>query len=295
MTTFYKANDKYNANLSSGYVAGQSTMDVNVAPASVPTIITVAKGTSKEATFSITGKTVNSLTGVVRLKGYSGNLDAQMPITCLNNEEFVNQYSGAVSTPESLIQIHYGVDGGSTDAYAISLDVAPAEYMEGLAIVFKANTSNTGASTLNVNTLGIKSIKLKGEDLSDNAIVAGQIVTVVYDGTNFQLQSAGGSGKIRFAWYLDGTESVRDEAGMKFIAPSNLKVKNIKYICKSGTATIRIQKGTTDIASGMSVSSVLGTKDSSFTTDTITAGDILSLDITVASTPVDISVQMECE
>lgn len=96
---FYKANDLYTATLSSSYTAGQTVLSVNVVPDNVPTIITVAQGTAKETTFIVTGKTTNSLTGCARLKGYTGNLDAQMPVTCLNNEEFINQYGSSGVLP----------------------------------------------------------------------------------------------------------------------------------------------------------------------------------------------------
>ncbi len=84
----------------------------------------------------------------------------------------------------------YGVDAGASDTYAITLTPAPAAYATGMIVNFKANTANTGAATLNVNGLGAKTI-LKTNDtaLDDNDIEAGQIVTVVYDGTNFQMQS----------------------------------------------------------------------------------------------------------
>ena len=102
---FWKANDLYSATLSSGFTVGQTTLSVTTVPDNVPTLVCVAQGTSKETIFIVTGKTTNSLTGVSRLKGYNGDLDSGMPITCINNQEFVNQYSAAVSTPESLIQI----------------------------------------------------------------------------------------------------------------------------------------------------------------------------------------------
>lgn len=84
----------------------------------------------------------------------------------------------------------YAEDSGSTDAYAIALNPAPASYYAGMFITFKANTANTGAATLNVNSLGAKTIKKNvSADLTDNDILANQIVMVIYDGTNFQIIS----------------------------------------------------------------------------------------------------------
>jgi hypothetical protein len=84
----------------------------------------------------------------------------------------------------------YAADGGASDAYAVTLTPVPTSYVTGMIIRFKANSANTGAATLNVNSLGAKTIKKSvTTDLSDNDILASQIVTVVYDGTNFQMLS----------------------------------------------------------------------------------------------------------
>jgi hypothetical protein len=85
---------------------------------------------------------------------------------------------------------NYGVDAGSTDAYAIALSPVLAAYAAGLEIIFLANTANTGAATLNVNGLGAKAI-VKGVStaLSDNDILASMLCLVVYDGTSFVLMN----------------------------------------------------------------------------------------------------------
>lgn len=84
-------------------------------------------------------------------------------------------------------------DAGSNDTYACSLSPAPAGYTTGQIFWFKANTVNTGAATVNFNSLGAKTIKKVGggitTDLADNDIRAGQWVGVQYDGTNMQMQS----------------------------------------------------------------------------------------------------------
>jgi len=84
--------------------------------------------------------------------------------------------------------LNYIADTGAADAYVVTLDPAPAAYAAGLMIQFKAVNANTGASTLNVNALGVKSIKKNvTEALAANDILASQVCCCVYDGTNFQL------------------------------------------------------------------------------------------------------------
>lgn len=91
----------------------------------------------------------------------------------------------------------YCADAGSTDAYACSLSPAPSAYVTGADYWVKANTANTGAATVNFNSLGAKTIKKVAggvtTDLDDNDIRANQILHLVYDGTNMQLVSGLGN------------------------------------------------------------------------------------------------------
>lgn len=63
-----------------------------------------------------------------------------------------------------------------------------AVYAVGQTFSFAAANANTGAVTLNINGLGAKSVTKTGTTaLIANDILAGQVVTVVYDGTRFQV------------------------------------------------------------------------------------------------------------
>lgn len=89
----------------------------------------------------------------------------------------------------------YGADTGAANAYVVTLIPVPSGYVAGMGVVFKAAHANTGASTLNVNGLGAKSIVKNGSvALAGGEIAAGQIIYVKYDGTNFQIIGGGGTG-----------------------------------------------------------------------------------------------------
>lgn len=83
----------------------------------------------------------------------------------------------------------YAADSVGTDAYAITLAPVPSAYFTGMVVNFKAGTVNTGACTLNVNALGAKAIKYNGADPVDSIISSGAFVSVIYDGTNFNILS----------------------------------------------------------------------------------------------------------
>lgn len=88
----------------------------------------------------------------------------------------------------------YAADSGSTDAYVVTLSPTPVSLETGMEIKFKATNANTGASTLNVNSIGAITIKKNNDvDLAIGDIEATQIVKVIYDGTNFQMVSQTGN------------------------------------------------------------------------------------------------------
>jgi len=103
--------------------------------------------------------------------------------------------SGAIWTVDDVPLTDQGVtftatETGTGDAYEIALTLPGGTYTTGLHVQFIASEANVGACTLNINSLGAKSIKLmNGDDPYNNAIVANMIVDVQYDGTNFQLHN----------------------------------------------------------------------------------------------------------
>lgn len=83
--------------------------------------------------------------------------------------------------------------GGTVDAQTFTSPAGFAftAYAAGQIICFKAGATNTGAATINVDTLGAKSLKKYGGDaLVAGDITSGDIVFAIYDGTNFQIISA---------------------------------------------------------------------------------------------------------
>ncbi len=86
---------------------------------------------------------------------------------------------------------NYAVDAAGTDTYVVTLDPVPAAYAAGMTIRVRFGTANTGAATINVNSLGAKDITKNGATaLSTGDISANQVATLVYDGTQFQIQSS---------------------------------------------------------------------------------------------------------
>ena len=104
------------------------------------------------------------------------------------------QYDGSqfqMISPRSIPHAWYAADSGAANAYVITLpgvEIVALNQLTGIPITFLAAAACTGASTLAVNGLAATAITKKGATaLSANDIQTGHAVTVVYDGTRFQL------------------------------------------------------------------------------------------------------------
>lgn len=99
---------------------------------------------------------------------------------------------------DTLTYSNYLLDVGTANAYVVAFAGSlTTSYTAGLLIQFRIANANTGASTLNVNSLGAKSIV----NTNGSALVAGQlpangIAIVQYDGTNFQLLNDPSAGQV---------------------------------------------------------------------------------------------------
>ena len=78
-----------------------------------------------------------------------------------------------------------GSSTGSANAYIVTLPYVPSGYVDGLEITFKANHTNTDTATIDVNSLGVKSIRdQQGTALSAGDLLSGKTYTVVYNSTS---------------------------------------------------------------------------------------------------------------
>lgn len=142
----------------------------------------------------------------------------------------------------------YAASATGNDTYAITVSPAPTTYAAGDAFSFKADVGNTGPCSLNVNGLGDVTIKkLKSLDLATGDIVAGQIVDVVHDGTNFQMKSQLSTNPISSNGVF--TKNLADANGSQTIAhglgkiPTKVKFTAM-YSENGGTQIIAFSIGT---------------------------------------------------
>lgn len=108
--------------------------------------------------------------------------------TGVGNATVRTNYASAADVQDGSLTYLTSVAGTNTIT-AIG-PVGMAAYAAGQVFRFISANSNTGATTLNINSIGaIALVKLNGSPLVAGDIPSGAMLSVAYDGTNFQLQS----------------------------------------------------------------------------------------------------------
>ena len=155
----------------------------------------VTTGTTISSTWANTtlADMATALTGSIASDGQttaSGNLPMGNFIhTGVGNATVRNNYASAGQVQDGVLTYLTSVSGTNTIT-AVGA-VGMTAYATGQQFTFVAAGANTGATTLNINSIGAKAITKNGTTaLSSGDIVSGSVAEVVYDGTQFQLISA---------------------------------------------------------------------------------------------------------
>ena len=106
----------------------------------------------------------------------------------------------------AVVQTHANFQGGSDvycapssasgTTYTCSLSPALTAYTTGMTISFKPDVAASGTPTLNINSLGAKTLRMPDGTTTPTSsdLPAGQLKTLWYDGTYFRIVSGSGSG-----------------------------------------------------------------------------------------------------
>lgn len=150
----------------------------------------------------VTGTTIdptafnNTMNDIASALTQSVSADGQTPIT--GNQPMANhkhtgvldaaartEYCSAGQAQDNVFDWLTSVTG--TDTITASAPISMSAYAAGQCFRFTSTGANTGAVTLNINSIGAKAITKKGATaLAAGDIASGMTVEVIYDGTQFQ-------------------------------------------------------------------------------------------------------------
>ena len=128
-------------------------------------------------------------------------------------KETLNGFTGAILVTAT--------DTGTATGHVLAPSTALVGYTPMLCLLYRANITNTGALTVNVSGLGVKSIKtMAGADPTAGDIVAGYPMLLMYDGTNFvtlggsEFLSKTGTQKLTGNFTVNGNELITGTLGV---------------------------------------------------------------------------------
>ena len=109
-----------------------------------------------------------------------------IPVTDLdtNYAQIITNYNDS-----AIGYVNYAADIGTANAYVLNLASAPSAYVSGMTVAFvPANSNGSGASTINVNSLGgVNITDCNAGTPAPGLIKAGQYIIATYDGTQFRI------------------------------------------------------------------------------------------------------------
>lgn len=150
-------------------------------------------GRDKSQTTIVAGSTyyLSTSGGISTNKGANIRLVGRVPNA--STTDIIVDFYGASNADVALTDNsrNYVADTGTTNVLVATMVPSFVAYKTGQLFYLKVLNTNSGAATVNINALGAKTIK-KGNgtiDLASGDIVAGQLITLAYDGTNMQLLS----------------------------------------------------------------------------------------------------------
>ena len=125
---------------------------------------------------------------------------------------------------------YLGTTGGTSTAFTVTATPTITALVTGAQYRFKANAANGVAATLKVDGTTATTMQRQGTALVGNEFKANDIVTVVYDGTNFQITNIATA-----PLYVDRTNNHVGIGGASRNLSTKLDVKGI-IACGSGTS-----------------------------------------------------------
>ena len=174
----------------------QRWVDGNGAPLYLGTISTYAAGTLIPiATYKDSAGTQNSQPIILNARGECDlwllpNVAYKFIVADVNG----NQIPGGVIDNvinSQLITLYGGVDTGSANAYILNFSASFSAYADGIIIYWIPANTNSGASTINVNGLGVVNlVNPDGSALVAGEIIANQPAQILFKAGAFQVITA---------------------------------------------------------------------------------------------------------
>lgn len=172
--------------------------DNNGAPLAFGKLTTYAAGTTTLLATYVDSTQTTQNTNPINLN-FRGECDLWIPPNVAYKYALADSAGNAIPgwpidniVNSQLITLYGGIDTGSANAYLLNFVANFTSYVDGIVIYWIPSHNNTGASTINVNGLGVVNITNQdGTALSSGQLHAGQTATIMYKAGVFLLLATG--------------------------------------------------------------------------------------------------------
>lgn len=186
----------------------------------------------------------------------------------------IRSMQGAIKRSNVEINAYYASTGTATAQVLTYAQAAPS-YLKGKRIAFFPNATNTGACTLNINSLGAKSIlRQDGSALIAGDIVSGQLLEVYYDGTNFRINGSSAATNANFTGTVTANAFVGNGAAVTNVNAAKISGIDLTGLVQVGRQVIAGNglSGGGDLSSDRTLSIGTPTTITTSTTNSVGAG-----------------------
>jgi hypothetical protein len=234
----------------------------------------------------------SSLTASIAYDGQTSPV-ANLPMatyahTNVGNATVRNMYASAGQVQDGTLQYLTSVSG--TNTIAATAPISMSALVAGQVFRFIAAATNTSGVTLNINSIGARAITKNGTTaLTANDILINSAITVIYDGTQFQLLNpfntipsgvitmwSGTIATIPIGWLLCNGSSGTPDLRNKFVIGAFQDTAGVAYTTITGADT---QTGGTKDAIVVSHTHTATVTDPGHTHTTGTTGDSYLSDV----------------
>jgi hypothetical protein len=159
--------------------------------------------------------------------------------------------------------VNFAVDTGTANTYVVALDSSITSYTDGLQVVFRPLNDNTGSATINLNSLGAKSIRLTdSEPIQAGDISAGGIIEVRYSTATGFFHLTPNSAIYAHDAVVSATAAASSAVASALSASDSLSYRNTAEGYKNTAVSSAAAAGSSAVASAGSASDALGYRNS---------------------------------
>lgn len=210
----------------------------------------------------------------------------------------INNLDAAVATAFGLLPdetklklgtVQHAVDSGAADAYVVTLTHTPGSYTDGMRISMRPANTNTGASTINVNALGIKSIRRVDSTATPaGSIMVGSPIDLVYSSSTGYFHIIGALGATGYTGTLPvgsgGTGQSSFTNGQLLIGNTTGNTLDKATLTAGANITVNNGAGSIEIVGAGSVSTVSVASANGFAGSVATATSTPAITLTTTTT-----------